>query len=207
MENECVWAWQNLRTLSISFSGDGWALSFFISRDCRCSHSTCCIFLSNLKLCTNVQSPVTTLLKQNVSSFLHHSICRIHASCCFLWYDLRTALLVPTFNALAWVPYCHGQSSELIQSWHHVSWVFIETVMLIVFPFLASTYSAMSCVFCWPSRTFFIQPTVQAFFKCLANLFTLCHLKQPSPFCPSTLLFASSGVYLYHKITSITACT
>jgi hypothetical protein len=93
------------------------------------------------------------------------------------------------FYALACIPCSHEQSSELIQSWHHVSWVFIETVMLILFLIMASTHSVLSCVCCWPSRTFFIQQTVHAFFfKWLTNLFTLCHLKQPSPYCPSMLL-------------------
>jgi hypothetical protein len=144
--------------------------------------------------------------QKNVSpSFLHYSICHIpvHVSCCFCWCDLQTTLLIPTFYALACISCCHGQSNELIQTWHCVSWVYIETVMLIVFLVMASTYSALSCVCCWPSRTFFIQLTVQAFFKCLTNLFTLCIWNNHPNFAQAHFCFLQVGYTFTIKLPAL----
>jgi hypothetical protein len=61
----------------------------------------------------------------------------------YVTYMLLSASVYVFFRQLFWYPPCmyalacslcyHGQTSELIQCWHHVSWLFIETVMFIVF--------------------------------------------------------------------------
>jgi hypothetical protein len=120
-------------------------------------------------------------------SFLHQYICHIHASYCFSWCVLQHNFSGTHLLCTCLYPTLSWTIKWPIQSWHHVSWVFIVTVILILFLIMASTHPILSCV-CWrPSRTFFI-PIQEFFFKWLTNLSILCHSKQPSPYCPSMLL-------------------
>jgi hypothetical protein len=95
----------------------------------------------------------------SASLYISHTCFLLLQLMCFSHNSSGTHLLCTCF-----IPCCHGQSSELIQSRHHISLVVIETVMLFLFLIVASTHSILSCVCCWPSRTFFIQQRVQALF-------------------------------------------
>jgi hypothetical protein len=80
----------------------------------------------------------------------------------YVTYMLLSASVCVFFRQLFWCPPCmyalacilcyHGQSSELMQCWHHILRLFIETDMFSVFLIMASVHSVSSsfCVVDYP---------------------------------------------------------
>jgi hypothetical protein len=83
-------------------------------------------------------------------------------SSCFFFNNTFASILY----ALTCIPCYHGQLSNLIEYWHHVSWLFRHSNTCHVPYYGICTFSIALVVCCWLSRSFFTQQIFQQFESC-----------------------------------------